>query len=360
MSDQTLAHPTLRCSIRGKASTTTTQFRNLKYATIPGRWIDSIPNNTLGTGVEDVFDATTFGPSCQQKRGGQAWDLTLLGNVQMPLQMGHRSNEEEMDEFECLNINVTVPKTTLDQQRNAGNTGGKGLPVFVWVHGGGMSIGSNSWPQYDLTRFVERSVEIGRPVIGVAMNYRVGILGYLASEELGSEGNFGYKDQVLAFKWVKKHIAGFGGDPKNITAAGESAGGISLSTLLCADVGDEGLFERVVIMSGEATLRKTMNKTWHEKMYHDQLKLLELDNISVKERTRRLREMSAEELADKLPMFQHFCACVDGKFLNKNITTRVLSDGKQKEGKPDWCKEFVIGDTAHDVSVLLPLFKHLH
>jgi carboxylesterase type B len=349
MPHDTLAHPTLRCSLRGKASAATVQFRNLKYASIPGRWEDSVPNDALGTGVENVIDATIFGPSCSHKRGAQAWDLTLVGNVHMPLQAGHRAKEEDMDEFDCLNINVTVPRLDASQDRDATS---KGLPVFVWVHGGGLSMGSNSWPQYDLTRFVERSVEIGKPVIGVAMNYRVGILGFLASKELGIDGNFGYKDQVLAFKWIKKHIAGFGGDPSNITAAGESAGGISLSTLLYADVGDEGLFERVVIMSGEATLRKSRNKAWHEEMYFDQLKMLGLDKMGVRDRTKKLREVSTDELA-KLPMAQHYCACIDGKFLKKDITARLLSDGTQKEGHPDWCKEFVVGDTAHDVSIFL-------
>jgi carboxylesterase type B len=342
MSIDTLAHPTLRCKLRGKVSNTVIQYRNLKFANISGRWKDAVPDNVLHTDSENVFDATKFGPSCPHKRGAQAWDLTLLGDVKLPLQEGHRSEEEEMDEFECLHVNVTVPNQ-IDGNRKA-------LPVFVWVHGGGLSIGSNSWPQYDLQRFVECSVEIGKPVIGVALNYRVGILGFLASQELGIDGNFGYKDQVLAFRWVKKHIAGFGGDPENVTAAGESAGGISLSTLLCADVGGVGLFERVVVMSGEATLRKSRDRRWQEMMYLDQLKFHGMDEMDVEERARKLREMDAEELANKLPLAQHFCATVDGKFLKKDASVRLLSDGAQEEGKPKWCKEFVIGDTAHDVS----------
>lgn len=266
----------------------------------------------------------------------------------MPLQEGHQGPEEAMDEFECLHVNVTVPSSCVRGRGEQVGKSGAGLPVFVWVHGGGLSMGSNSWPQYDLRKFVERSVEIGAPVIGVSINYRVGILGFLACEELGINGNFGFKDQVQAFKWVKKHIAGFGGDPRNVTAAGESAGGISLSTLLCADV--EGLFERVVLMSGEATLRAPRYKEWHEGMYKDQLKFLGLENLSRNERIQGMLQYDAEEMVNKLPLAQHFSACIDGMFLRDDIRPGFIRDGSRKQHKPDWCKEFVIGDTAHDVS----------
>ncbi|KAL5414503.1 hypothetical protein PMIN03_003204 [Paraphaeosphaeria minitans] len=340
----TLHHPTLNCTIRGKPSTSTVQFRNLKYATIPGRWQDSVINDKLSHDADGVYDATRLGPSCPFNRAAQAWDLTLVGNVVMPMEGGV---QEPMDEFSCLQVNVTVPKTHLDKA-----TQGEQLPVFVWVHGGGLSFGSNNWPQYDLTRFVERSVDIGKPVVGVAINYRVGILGFLASKELGIEGNFGYKDQVLAFQWIKKHIAGFGGDPNRITASGESAGAISLSTLLCVDTGGEALFEKVVIMSGDATLRKSRVRSWHDMMYQDQLKLLGLDQMEVRERKIQIRELDPMEMVNKLPIAQHYCACVDGKFLKDNISLERMTDGSREMHKPTWCKEFVIGDVRHDGTVL--------
>lgn len=354
MALDTLFHPTLKCTLRGKPTTSTVQFRNLKYASIPGRWRDSVPNNTLPSNSDGIFDATTFGPACPHHPGAQAWDLTLVGNLSMPLGEGHAGNEQWMDELECLNLNVIVPKSALAQGKQP-RRGGKGLPVFVWVHGGGLSMGSNAWPQYSLTKLVERSVAIGKPVVGVAINYRVGVLGFLASQELGIGGNFGFKDQVLAFRWVKRHIAGFGGDPGDVTAAGESAGGISLSTLLCADVG-AGLFERVVVMSGEATLREPRSRAWHEMMYHDQLKFLELQETRVEERTKRMRDIGAEELVGKLPLAQHFCACIDGDFLKEEVTLTALGDGERRLHKPEWCREFIVGDTAHDVMLCYPLY----
>lgn len=341
----TLHHPTLKCTLRGKPSASTVQFRNLKYATIPGRWQDSVLNDEMPHGADGVYDATNFGPSCPHGRGAQAWDLTLTGSLSMPMEEGNENGIEAMDELSCLQVNVTVPKTVVEnQQKDAG-----GLPVFVWVHGGGLSFGSNNWPQYNLSRFVERSCEIGKPVIGVAINYRVGILGFLASKELGIDGNFGYKDQVVAFRWIKRHIAGFGGDPDKITASGESAGAISLSTLLCADVGEQGLFERVVIMSGDATLRKLRTRSWHDKMYNDQLKLLGFDKLSVEKRTKILREMNAFELQQKLPLAQYFCGCIDGSFLKNDVMPSTLADPARPEHKPMWCKDFVMGDTRHDV-----------
>jgi carboxylesterase type B len=342
MTANILHHPTLNCTIRGKQSTSTVQFRNLQYATIPARWQDSVINDILSHDADGVYDATRLGPSCPFNRAAQAWDLTLVGDVAMPME---GRIQEPMDEFSCLQVNVTVPKDHLEKA-----AGGEQLPVFVWVHGGGLSFGSNNWPQYNLNRFVERSVETGNPVIGVAINYRVGILGFLASTELGIDGNFGYKDQVVAFQWIKKHIAGFGGDPNRITASGESAGGISLSTLLCVDTGREALFEKVVVMSGDATLRKSRVRSWHDMMYQDQLKLLSLDHLDAEKRKMQLRDLDPMELVNKLPIAQHYCACVDGKFLKENISLDLMADGSREEHKPTWCNEFVIGDTRHDVS----------
>lgn len=353
-SSNTLEHPTLGCTLRGHASPTapTTQFRNLKYATFPARYKDSVPVDGLEPGKNGIYDATKFGPSSPHLRGSQKWDLTLTGSNLTTKYGPGQGDEEAMDEFECLHVNVTVPNAVLS---NDSNDTTKGLPVFVWVHGGGLCIGSNSWPQYDLQHMVARSIAINKPCITVAMNYRLGTFGFLASPEIGANGNMGYKDQMLAFRWVRKHIAGFGGDPNDITAAGESAGGISLSTLLCADVVDEqgrGLFDRVVIMSGDATLRKSRNRWWHQKMYEQQGTLLGLNKGDEEGLRKILLEGDAIELAQKLPIAQHTSACVDGDWLTEDANLAVMSDGKHKIHKPDWCKEFVIGDTAHDATVL--------
>jgi carboxylesterase type B len=345
-----LDHPTLKCKLLGKSFPTTTQYRALQYASIPARFEDSVPQDTLL--LNDIVDgtyihsATRFGASCPQKRGAQAWDLSLTGNdLVLEIEEG-QGETERMSEFECLHVNVTVPK---------GESREGGWPVFVWVHGGGLAMGSNAWPQYDLQRFVARSVEIGKPVIAVGINYRVGVLGFLACEELGAGGNMGFKDLVLGLRWVRRHVGGFGGDAANVTAAGESAGAIALSSIMCAETGPEPLFERVVVMSGETTLRKPRGRRWHEAMYEEQLEKLALENEkgSKEDRVKVLREDDAEEMCQRLPLAQHFCGFVDGVWLKKEVTLNILEDGEDKTHKPEWCKEFVIGDTAHDVSFLL-------
>ncbi|KAL5121290.1 hypothetical protein ACEQ8H_000758 [Pleosporales sp. CAS-2024a] len=356
-SDCTIDHATLKCSLRGKATTSSVQFRNLQYATVPARFQASIPNDSLKAGSNGVFDATKFGPSCPQHRGAQAWDLGLVGNVKLPCEPG-QGDMAHMDEFECLHVNVTVPKDAL--KTSATSRRQHGLPVFVWVHGGGLGLGSNNWPQYDLQKLVDRSVEIDQPMIAVAMNYRLGLFGFAAHHELSAQGNMGFKDQVLAFRWVRKHIAGFGGDASNVTAAGESAGAISVSTLLCAqeDMGGssttQALFDRAIVMSGDMTLRKPRNQSWHEQMYKEQAALLATDTADSEPHglKTKLQATDAESLAQQLPLMQHYSGHVDGTWLTRDVMPSTLADPRRIEHKPAWCKELVTGDTIHDGTIL--------
>lgn len=139
---------------------------------------------------------------------------------------------------ECLNLSVTIPN---DRAR-----AGKKLPVFVFIHGGGLAFGSGTWPQYDQAKIVGQSVELGNPIIGVVIkcacpgnrllifhgltfsSYRTNIFDFLTSEELRKakfKANNGLRDQKVAFEWVRAHIERFGGDPNQVTAVGQSAGG---------------------------------------------------------------------------------------------------------------------------------------
>jgi carboxylesterase type B len=114
-----------------------------------------------------------------------------------------------------LSINVVRPTI---------NTNAK-LPVVVWIYGGGFSSGSSAWPTYNLSWIVDSSQKAGKPILGVSFNYRLGVLGFLAGSELAAEGNvnLGLLDQRLALAWVQDNIAGFGGDPTQVTIWGESA-----------------------------------------------------------------------------------------------------------------------------------------
>ena len=98
--------------------------------------------------------------------------------------------------------------------------------MFVWIHGGALTTGAGSEPLYDGARLAERGIVV------VTINYRLGVLGYLAHPALSAEsrrnvsGNYGLLDQIAALRWVKRNIAAFGGDPSNVTIAGESAGAL--------------------------------------------------------------------------------------------------------------------------------------
>lgn len=138
---------------------------------------------------------------------------------------------------DCLYLNVWTPSVS-DEDK---------YPVYVYIHGGGFATGSGSELMFDGSNMAERGIVV------VTLNYRLGAFGFLALnamlEESGSIGNFGLLDQILALKWVKENIAAFGGDPKNITLGGESAGAFSVTGLLLSPLA-KNLFNRAIIESG--------------------------------------------------------------------------------------------------------------
>jgi para-nitrobenzyl esterase len=132
--------------------------------------------------------------------------------------------------LDCLNLNIWSPD--LGQAR---------LPVMVWIHGGAFLNGSGSWPTFDGTRFARDGA------VCVTINYRLGADGFLC---LGDGiANLGLLDQIAALTWVQENIAAFGGDPTNVTIFGESAGGMSVATLITMPTA-AGLFRRGIAQSG--------------------------------------------------------------------------------------------------------------
>ena len=140
---------------------------------------------------------------------------------------------------DCLYLNVWTPAKSADEK----------LPVFFWVHGGGFFGGAGSEPEFDGEGFCKRGV------IMVSINYRLGALGFMAhpllsaENEKGISGNYGLLDQIAALKWTKNNIAAFGGDPENITIAGQSAGAGSILNLISSPL-SRGLMKRAIIQSG--------------------------------------------------------------------------------------------------------------
>ena len=198
------------------------EYHGIPYAAPPvgeRRWA---PPGAIATWT-DVRDATSPGPGCVQQ-GAQGGFYDAATEVAA-------MNED------CLTLNVW---TRADRPDEA-------LPVMVWIHGGGLTVGSgDAYPGELLT---------SKGVVLVTINYRLGPFGFLALSELGAEsrsgasGNQGIRDQIVALEWVRDNIAQFGGDPGNVTIFGESAGSMSVSLLQATPLAS-GLFHRAIGQSG--------------------------------------------------------------------------------------------------------------
>ncbi|GAB2483894.1 carboxylesterase/lipase family protein [Algoriphagus taiwanensis] len=140
---------------------------------------------------------------------------------------------------DCLYLNLWTPAKSTEEK----------LPVMVWIYGGGFSSGGNTVPLYDGEELAKKGIVV------VALNYRVGILGFLAHPELTAEspeqtsGNYGLLDQIAGLKWVKNNIGAFGGDPDRVTIAGQSAGAFSVNALVVSPKA-RGLFHQAIAQSG--------------------------------------------------------------------------------------------------------------
>lgn len=154
-----------------------------------------------------------------------------------PTDPNQTGNDIPMSE-DCLYLSIQTPAKTADER----------LPVFVMIHGGAFLTGSYSGTQENFVR---------EGIVYVSIEYRLGALGFMAHPELskessnGTSGNYGIMDQIMALQWIHDNIAAFGGDPANVTIAGESAGAISVS-MLCASPKCKGLFQRAISESGSS------------------------------------------------------------------------------------------------------------
>jgi para-nitrobenzyl esterase len=195
-------------------------FRGIPYAESPvgpRRWRAPVTKAKWN----GVRDSTKFGPACWQPEG-------KLNNI-------YANTPWPMSE-DCLSLNIWTPAHAHK------------APVFFWIYGGALWGGASRDSLYDGIRLAERGIVV------VSINYRLGPLGWLAHPELSREnpeglsGNYGLLDQIEALRWVERNIAAFGGDPSNVTIAGESAGGLSVMYLLASPPA-RGLFAKAIAQS---------------------------------------------------------------------------------------------------------------
>jgi para-nitrobenzyl esterase len=221
--------------IRGLVKDGVAAYKGIPYAAPPvGKRRFQAPAPVAGW--TSVFDATGFGAPCMQSYDRELTESDL--SLQMATVFTMRS-EMKIDNEDCLYLNVWAPTEPSDDKR----------PVMVWFHGGGYSYGSGSWPVYDGASLARRG-----DVVVVTVNHRLNVFGYLHLAELGGadwadSGNAGMLDLIASLEWVRDNIAGFGGDPGNVTIMGESGGGSKVSTLMAMPAAD-GLFHKAVIQSG--------------------------------------------------------------------------------------------------------------
>jgi para-nitrobenzyl esterase len=205
-----------------------TAFKGIPFAAPPvgeNRWRAPQPCQNW----EGILEAYRFAPISVQDTPGIGDDVYIREwHVDPDIAMGE----------DCLYLNVWTGAKSTDEK----------LPVLVWYFGGALQWGYPAEMEFDGERLARRGV------IVVTVNYRINVLGFLSHPEITKEqpdapANFGHLDQQAGLKWVIRNIEAFGGDPNNITIAGQSAGGGSvLSQMTCPD--NFGLFQRAVIQSG--------------------------------------------------------------------------------------------------------------
>jgi para-nitrobenzyl esterase len=212
---------------------------------------------------------------------------------------------------DCLYLNVWTGAKSSGEKR----------PVMVWIHGGGFTSGGSAVPIYDGEAMAKKGI------VFVSINYRVGIFGFFAHPELTKEsgrnasGNYGILDQLAALKWVKKNIAAFGGDPGNVTIAGQSAGSFSVNILVASPLG-KNLFQKAIGESGASFSNPytTLDKA-------EQAGLAYTKSMNVSDLA-GLRKLSTDELMKKT--YSVWGAITDGYVLPKSIA-EIFGAGKENK-----------------------------
>ncbi len=287
-------------ALRGEAVDDIAVFRGIPYAQPPVkrmRWQAPV----AAARWSGVREATRFGPACHQPP-------SRPGSIYAPAEALPMSED-------CLSLNVWAPASA------------DAAPVFVWIHGGSLVAGSSSETLYDGARLAARGVVV------VTLNYRLGVLGYLAHPQLSEEsaegisGNYGVLDQIEALRWVQRNIAAFGGDPGNVTIAGESAGALSVMYLMTAPAA-RGLFHKAIAQSAYMISTPALRDTVHGTPSAEEAGLALSRKIEVRGLA-RLRGMDAQALtvgaalAGFLPLGN-----VDGKVLPRQLV-EVFDRGEQ-------------------------------
>lgn len=260
-----------------------------------------------------VRKATEFGPNPMQQ--------PIYGDIDF----GTREMSED-----CLYLNIWTPAKTMDER----------LPVLIYFNGGGLMAGSGSEPRYSGMSMARKGI------VAVTANYREGIFGFFAHPELSEEaeykgsGNYGFMDQAAAIMWLRDNIAAFGGDPDNITIAGESAGSISVSALMASPLSRK-MFSKAIGSSG-SVIAFTKIATLKEAEKAGKEKMKQMGCKSLME----MRALSADELMERAAIRKRPPCNIDGYFFTeqpeetfangRQAKVPLLIGGNSEEAQPDY------------------------
>lgn len=242
-------------------------------------------------------DATKYGPHCAQNHVFE--DMIF---------------QDSGDSEDCLYLNVYAPATATSNSK---------LPVMFWIHGGGFAGGGSNEPRHNGDFLPLKGVVL------VTINYRLGVFGFLAATELakeqnGAAGNYAFEDMIAALQWVRSNIKQFGGDPKNVTIFGESAGSFAVSTLMASPFA-QGLFEKAIGESGGAVANSTLvYQSLQEREAKDSewVAGLHVDSLAA------LRALPTKTLLEASKQGMRFGPDVDGKVLTSSVHDTYAA-GKQ-------------------------------
>ncbi len=243
---------------------------------------------------------------------------------------------------DCLHLNVFTPQLEQEQEDHDHT----GYPVLVWLHGGSFSHGSASPQSYGPERFLDRDLVV------VTLNYRLGALGFLTTEDAAAPPNLGLRDQQLALTWVQANIRAFGGDPQRVTLCGEAAGGSSVMAHV-ASPRASGLFQQAVAMSGvwgfhpflESTSK---NPRRNALLLATELGCGELDVTDSEAIVRCLRDRDAASIVVAAVKFQRYG---DLPMIFKPMRDSFLPDSVLSDDP--WSDEEELGRRRQDVPLLV-------
>ncbi|EME46755.1 hypothetical protein DOTSEDRAFT_52156 [Dothistroma septosporum NZE10] len=337
-----LTHPKLG-EIRGvEANHNLTHFYSLPYASIRQRFARSQLLDSLhGQDESGIYDATRLGPCSIQPFHAAKTDAD---SNQLPSDI---LGEDQAQSEDCLRVTITVPTVKV-----AEGATGKKLPVLVFLHGGAFFLNSGERPYYSPVNMLSQAIAESKPLIFVSVNYRLGALGFLHSSEAPDlvPANNGLHDQTRAFEWIMNHISGFGGDPTNVTAIGQSAGGESLS-LHNISGRTTPLYNRSITLAGTPVTMPAKTPAEHEENFRAQAKKLGIATNGNRTSRDIAKNMIHDTPVEKMRELNFVGApCTSSEMLPHDRPTMELS-ASGPETTVDWLESQIVSAAGYDGSI---------